>query len=166
MGLHTGKKRNALVVDDYFLIRRNHKLLLEKVGFGVVEANDGFDGLAKLEKYGVGYFSLIIVDIMMPTMSGAEFIMKCKERYNDDTPQIMVCSSSSEVPLVKKIAALGIAGYIVKPVDYKSLIERLMQMFPDMNSESSLPAPDNDNGNDDDDDDDYPEYLKTNNSRI
>lgn len=154
MGLKTGSKRNALVVDDYFLIRRNHKLLLEKVGFGVVEANDGFDGLSKLEKYGIGYFSLIIVDLMMPAMSGAEFIMKCKERYGDDAPQIMVCSSSSEVPLVKKIAALGIAGYIIKPVDYKLLIERLMQMFPDMAPESRVPSRVNGYDDDDDDDDD------------
>jgi len=148
----SAKKRNALIVDDYFLIRRNHKLLLEKIGFGVVEANDGFDGLSKIEKYGVGYFSLIIVDLMMPTMSGAEFIMKCKERYNNESPEIMVCSSSSEVPLVKKIAALGIAGYIVKPVDYKLLIERLMKMFPDMDPGSRRPASRDDDDDDDDDD--------------
>lgn len=150
----SAKKRNALVVDDYFLIRRNHKLLLEKVGFGVVEANDGFDGLSKIEKYGPGYFSLIIVDLMMPTMSGAEFIMKCKERYGDTSLNIMVCSSSSEVPLVKKIAALGIAGYIVKPVDYKLLIERLLKMFPDMDPEHRSVSRNNNDDDDDDDDDD------------
>ncbi|OGV38345.1 MAG: hypothetical protein A2020_08180 [Lentisphaerae bacterium GWF2_45_14] len=148
MGLQTENRRSVLVIDDYFLIRRNHKLLLEKIGFAVVEANDGFDGLAKIEKYGIDYFSLVIVDLMMPSMSGAEFIMKCKERYGENIPQIMVCSSASEVPLVKKIAALGIAGYIVKPVDYKLLIERLRTMFPDIDPKSP--------GNtlDDDDDDD------------
>lgn len=125
-------ERKALIIDDYFLIRRNHKLLLEKLGFGVIEAGHGQDGLDKLAKYGPDFFSLIIVDLIMPEMSGAEFLIKCRETYGDKTPPVFVCSSASEVPLVKKIAALGIAGYVVKPVDYKILISKLEEMFPDI----------------------------------
>ncbi len=120
----------ALIIDDYFLIRRNHKLLLEKFGFEVIESCDGNDGLAKLDKYGIDYFSLIMVDLMMPEMSGAEFLMKCKEIYDEKLPQVLVCSSAAEVPLVKKIAALGISGYMVKPVNYKLFIDKLRDMFP------------------------------------
>jgi CheY-like chemotaxis protein len=125
-------ERKALIIDDYFLIRRNHKLLLEKLGFGVIEAGHGQDGLDKLEKYGTDFFSLIIVDLIMPEMSGAEFLIKCREKYEEKMPPVLVCSSASEVPLVKKIAALGIAGYIVKPVDYKAFIAKLESMFPDI----------------------------------
>jgi two-component system chemotaxis response regulator CheY len=125
-------ERKALIIDDYFLIRRNHKLLLEKLGFSVIEAGHGQDGLDKLAKHGPDYFSLIIVDLIMPEMSGAEFLIKCRKEYGDSLPPVLVCSSASEVPLVKKIVALGIAGYIVKPVDYKALIAKLEDMFPDI----------------------------------
>jgi response regulator of citrate/malate metabolism len=65
-------------------------------------------------------------------MSGAEFIISCKEKWEGEIPPVMVCSSASEVPLVKKIASMGIAGYIVKPVDYRTLIDKLKKMFPEI----------------------------------
>lgn len=128
----TEDRLSILVVDDYFLIRRNHKLLLEKLGFEVIEATNGKEALSKLQQKGTQYFSLLIVDLMMPVMSGAEFMLKAREVYGDELPPVLVCSSASDVPLVKKIAALGIIGYIVKPVDYKILIKKLHEVIPEM----------------------------------
>jgi len=122
----------ALVIDDYFIIRHNHKLLLQKVGFSVTESINGEDALNILAENGPGYFCLIIVDLLMPQMSGEEFIMKAKELYGEKLPAVLVCTSTSDIPVVKKMAAIGIAGYIIKPVDYKALIKKLHTMFPDL----------------------------------
>jgi hypothetical protein len=52
----SGVKR-ILIVDDNLMIRRNHKLFLERLGFEVLEAVDGRNALAKIEHYGPDSFS-------------------------------------------------------------------------------------------------------------
>jgi two-component system chemotaxis response regulator CheY len=122
----------VLILDDYFLVRHNHKLLLQKLGFGVIEGNNGEEGLQILETKGADNFDLIIVDLMMPVMDGAEFIKAAREKYGDILPPIFVCSSTSELPVVREIVALGVADYIIKPVDFNVFIGKLKQMFPDV----------------------------------
>ena len=125
-----GRNRKVLVIDDYIMIRRNHKLLLEKLGFKVLEASDGEEALKMLRKTGSANISLMIVDLVMPVMNGADFITLCRKEFGSSTPQIVVCSSVSDLPIVKKIVSLGIDGYIIKPVDYKLLIKKLTELFP------------------------------------
>ena len=125
-----GRNRKVLVIDDYIMIRRNHKLLLEKLGFKVLEASDGEEALKMLRETGAANISLMIVDLVMPVMNGADFITLCRKEFGSSTPQIVVCSSVSDLPIVKKIVSLGIDGYIIKPVDYKLLIKKLTELFP------------------------------------
>jgi len=123
---------NALVIDDYFIIRHNHRLLLQKVGFVVTEAGSGHEALKILEDKGSEFFSLIILDLMMPVMSGEEFLNTIKTMFEGRLPKILVCTSTADLPVVKKMAEAGIDGYLVKPVDYKALIKKLYSMFPDL----------------------------------
>lgn len=125
-----GRNRKALVVEDYLMIRRNHKLLLEKLGFEVLEASDGEEALQRLRATGAANIALIIVDLVMPVMNGADFIYFCRKEFGKDTPQMIVCSSVSDLPTIKKIVELGIDGYVVKPVDYKMLIKKIGELFP------------------------------------
>jgi two-component system chemotaxis response regulator CheY len=124
------REHNVLVVDDYFLIRRNHKLLLERLGFTVYEATNGEEAHRMVSSQGPSFFDVIIIDIMMPVMNGEEFISRMRADFGEDLPRILVCSSASDVPLVKRLASSGIAGYMLKPVDYKALIRKLAEMFP------------------------------------
>ena len=126
------QKRKALVVDDYMLIRRNHRALLEKFGFDVIESADGEEALKHLREAGPGSFHLMIVDLVMPVMNGADLIALCRKEFGKTMPQIIVCSSVSELPIVKKIVALGIEGYLVKPIDYRLFIKKLNELFPDI----------------------------------
>ena len=125
-----GRNRKALVIEDYIIIRRNHKLLLEKLGFEVFEASDGEEGLKRMRSVGAANISLLIVDLVMPVMNGADFIYLCQKEFGDAIPPVIVCSSVSDLPIIKKIASLGIEGYVVKPVDYKLLIKKIGELFP------------------------------------
>lgn len=127
--MKTDKKHNILVIDDNFLIRHNYKLILEKNGFGFIESSKAEDGLEKLKTHDI---SLILLDLMMPGMSGLEFMYIARAKYKDDLPPVLVCSADSEVPVIKKMAEFGIAGYLLKPVDFKILINRLNQMLPEI----------------------------------
>lgn len=125
-----GLNRKALIIEDYMLIRRNHKLLLEKLGFEVYEAADGEEAMKRLRSVGAANVSLMLVDLVMPVMNGADFIYLCRKEFGAATPQVIVCSSVSDLPIIKKVVTLGIDGYVVKPVDYKLLIKKIEALFP------------------------------------
>lgn len=126
--MQTVKKNNILVIDDNFIIRHNYKLILEKNGFGFLEAGKAEEGLEKLMSNDV---SLILLDLMMPGMSGLEFMEIARDKYKSALPPVLVCSADSEAPVVKKMAQFGIAGYLLKPVDFNLLINKLRQIFPE-----------------------------------
>jgi len=82
----------VLILDDSSTARKIVKEALVKMGFGVVEATDGEDGLEKLENlydsYGKdisSHLKLIISDVEMPKMDGFHFAANVKEdaRYNN-----------------------------------------------------------------------------------
>lgn len=127
------QKHVALVIDDYFLIRHNFKLLLEKMGLKVDEAKNGQEALDMLAAYGSEKFSLIIVDLSMPVMNGTEFLERAKSIFNEKLPPVLVCSSNTDVPLIKEVISLGINGYILKPIDFKALMDKVHELIPSLN---------------------------------
>jgi len=124
--------RRILIIDDNLMIRRNYKVFLEKLGFEVVEAVDGKNGLDKMSHYGLETISLVMVDLNMPVMNGEEFVSAAKESFKELLPPVWVCTVSAEAPVVKSLAAKGISGYLVKPVQFKAFAGRLQALFPDM----------------------------------
>jgi len=122
-----GRGRKILVVDDYIMIRRNHKLFLERLGFEVVEASDGEEAIKKLREAGAKNVCMLLVDLVMPVMNGADFISLCRQEFGDELPPVLVCSSVSDLNIIRKIVAIGICGYIIKPVDYKALGKKLTE---------------------------------------
>ncbi len=126
-----GKKR-ILIIDDNMMIRRNYKLFLEKLGFEVIEAVDGRNGLDKMKRYGHETISLVIVDLNMPVMSGEEFVTSVKSSFAESLPPVWVCTVSAEAPVVKSLAAKGISGYLLKPVQFRTFATKLQALFPDI----------------------------------
>lgn len=127
-----GAAKKVLVIDDSFLIRRMHKAILEKIGFEVLEASNGQDALQKLTESDINSFSLIILDLLMPEMPGEEFMTQLRATYGNNTPKVLVCSSHSDIPIVKKMAELGISGYILKPIDQAHVSRKVKELFPDL----------------------------------
>lgn len=120
-----GKKKidmKILIVDDDRISRLIMRKLLEEGGFDILEAENGNEGLRILETEPV---DLIISDLMMPDMDGLEMVRRIKE--NDITKHInvIVVSASGEKEMIVKSAALGIEGFILKPVDANLLRQKV-----------------------------------------
>ena len=111
-----------LIVDDDRISRLIMRKLLEEGGFDILEAENGNEGLRILETEPV---DLIISDLMMPDMDGLEMVRRIKE--NDITKHInvIVVSASGEKEMIVKSAALGIEGFILKPVDANLLRQKV-----------------------------------------
>lgn len=108
-----------LVVEDDRKIARVVKVYLEGAGFRAVIAEKGKDALDLALKEPP---SLVILDLMLPDMSGEEICQELKEI--GDFPIIMLTAKSSEEERVAGFA-LGADDYVVKPFSPKELVARV-----------------------------------------
>lgn len=109
-----------LVVDDDKNIRKLITVVLEKEGFVVFNAKDGQEALNVLDKETI---DLIIVDIMMPNVSGYEFTETVR-LSNQKTP-ILMMSAKQLAEDRKKGFMAGIDDFMVKPIDTEELVLRV-----------------------------------------
>ena len=112
-----------LVVDDEKLLVKGIKFNLENEGYQVSTAYDGAAAveLAKKEK-----FDLIILDLMMPVLSGAEACMQIREF--SDVPVIMLTARSEDADKLMGFAC-GADDYVTKPFNILELKARIRALL-------------------------------------
>lgn len=110
--------KRIVIADDEPITRMDIKEMLEEVGYDVVgEASDGFDAIEMCKKYRP---NIVIMDIKMPLLDGinaSKIIMQ--EGLSDG---IILLSAYSDTNFIEKGKNVGVIGYLVKPLDNKSLI--------------------------------------------
>jgi len=104
---------HALVVDDSQTIRLILRKYLGKIGFDVVEAADGVEGIARLRE--MPQTDLVLVDWNMPNMSGVDFVRAVRTiRQYDSLPLVMV-TTNTELDQIASALEAGANEYIMKP---------------------------------------------------
>lgn len=110
--------KKIVIVDDEPITRMDIREMLEEAGYNVVgEASDGFDAIEMCKKY---LPNIVIMDIKMPLLDGinaSKIIME--ERLADG---IILLSAYSDTNFIEKAKNAGVLGYLVKPLDNKSLV--------------------------------------------
>lgn len=120
-----GEAYRVLVVDDSMFVTKQIGQILTSEGFELAgTASNGEEGV---EKYKELYpnVDLVTMDITMPKMDGVTALEKIIE-FDKDAKIVMV-SALGKQDLVKKSLLLGAKNYIVKPLDRKKVLERIMQ---------------------------------------
>jgi adenylate cyclase len=107
-----------LLVDDEASILSSLKRVLRPRGYTLITAQSGAEGLRLLEEHAV---DLIISDMRMPEMTGAQFLGKAKERYPEVT-RILLTGYSEITSTVSAINDGGIYHYLQKPWDEQDLV--------------------------------------------
>ncbi|MGM9613615.1 MAG: ANTAR domain-containing response regulator [Butyricicoccus sp.] len=108
----------VVIADDEPITRMDIKEILEEKGYEVIgEAADGFDAveLCKAKKP-----ELVLMDIKMPLLDGLSAARIMMEE--DVDAAIVLLTAYSEREFIDSAKDLGISGYLVKPIDEKSLI--------------------------------------------
>lgn len=126
------EQRNILVVDDERMIREAVSSYLEKKGFQVFCAENGLEALAVFEKEEIGF---IILDLMLPDLSGEEVCMRI--RRTSQVPIIMLTAKSMEADQLNGLK-IGADDYITKPFSLKLLHARMETIFRRVGQESPL----------------------------
>jgi two-component system chemotaxis response regulator CheY len=114
----------ALVVDDSRLIRQIEVAVFSKIGgVEVEEAEDGADALAKLTK---NKYDIVLLDWMMPKMTGEQILREIRgvAGPNKDAPVVMVTAEVERNKIIQ-LATLGISGYVTKPFTAELLEEKI-----------------------------------------
>ena len=122
------KGKKILVVDDNKLNIKVARRALQNFEFEIDEAEDG---QVCLDKINAGNeYDLILMDIMMPNMSGEETIKKLKENKNFNTPVIALTADALS-DAKEKYMQEGFVDYIAKPFSRDQIKEKLDNIFKD-----------------------------------
>lgn len=113
-----------LTVDDSSTIRTIINKTLGELGFAIEQAEDGEQGLAKLQEVSV---ELILLDVTMPVMDGPTMLEKLRAT-GDRTPVIMLTSESKRSIMTGAIK-LGVEDYILKPFKPDELKAKVLKVL-------------------------------------
>ncbi len=111
----------VLIVDDEIELLDIFKSELEASGFDVTTASNGQEAL---DAFGLSRFDLVITDICMPWMNGADFLAKLRQVAADSRTYVFAISGHSLFS-EDQLKELGASALIQKPFDYRQVIEML-----------------------------------------
>ncbi len=112
----------VLVVDDNDTVRELARRVLKTYGFSVIQANSGMDALALLERAPVRV-SVVLLDLVMPGMSGQETLAKIRESW----PALPVVLTSGYSSTELALQDSPTESFIQKPFRVQALVESLTE---------------------------------------
>ncbi len=119
-------KRKVLVVDDDPQIR---KILERMLSVNVYEVQTASDGASALTKISENRFDLVILDIMMPGMSGIEVCREIRKTHSDPAMQVLMLSAKDSQSDRLRALEYGADDYVTKPFHVGSLARKIEYML-------------------------------------
>ncbi len=116
-----GTPFTILIVDDNEFVLRPLSRYLTEEGYRVLEARTGDEALSKVEEH----VDLVILDVMMPGLSGIEVLEKLRQSYSDDELPVIMATATSGSEQIVQAFELGANDYITKPLDFPVVLARL-----------------------------------------
>jgi DNA-binding response OmpR family regulator len=105
--------KKILIVEDEPLMLKFLEFRLTKAGYDIQTAQDGNEA----EEYmNTKAFSLIIIDLMIPFVSGFELLAKKKDTVNKHTP-VLIISAYTQESIISESLSLGAEAFLPKPID-------------------------------------------------
>ncbi|WP_457668285.1 response regulator [Thiolapillus sp.] len=116
----------VMIVDDSLSAREAAAIVLERAGYRVATAIDGFDAMKKIEQE---MPALALVDMEMPNMNGIELTRHIKASTEwQDLPVVMLTSRST--PKHRQMAEVaGVDAYVTKPFDEADLLNTMQRLI-------------------------------------
>jgi len=113
---------HILIVDDDNVARKNLTRLLQKEGFKVSSAKNGFMGIELLSK---NAYDLMMTDLVMEDMDGLELLSKAKDQYPNT--EVILITGYASIPTAIKAIKKGAYHYLEKPIRPDEMIHLVHQ---------------------------------------
>src|SRR5205807_745182 len=117
---HTLVSMRILIVEDYELLRDSLAQGLREAGFAVDTASDGEQGWWHASS---GSFDVMILDLMLPRMSGLSLLRRLRQQRNDVHVLVLTAKDTTEDRI--EGLNLGADDYLVKPFAFGELLARV-----------------------------------------
>jgi two-component system chemotaxis response regulator CheY len=118
--------KKILVVDDSATVRQQVSLALTQAGYAVVEAADGQEGLAMLDK---GDVAMVICDVNMPRMGGLDMLENLRRDPRHAAVPVVMLTTEGHPGLVERAKKAGARGWIVKPFKAELMISAVSKLL-------------------------------------
>ena len=113
----------VLIIEDGSFLSDLYKIQFEKSGYKVVQSYDGLDGLSKIS---IETPSVVVLDLILPELSGLEVLERLKKDPKFARIPVVVLSNIRDEEKMKKTLTLGAVGYIIKPtLTPKQIVEEV-----------------------------------------
>jgi PAS domain S-box-containing protein len=111
-----------LVVDDEEMNRDMLSRRHERRGYFTLTAAGGAEAIEKIGGTGC---DLVLLDVMMPGMSGVEVLQKLRERYEPSELPIVMASARTDTDVITQCLRQGANDYVTKPLDFEVVLARV-----------------------------------------
>lgn len=115
-------KGHLLVVDDNELNRDMLSRRLQRKGYTVEVAVDGYEALDKIEET---EFDLILLDIMMPGLSGIDVLENLRQRFTLTQLPVIMATAKNDGATIVQTLQLGANDYVTKPLQFAEVLARV-----------------------------------------
>jgi CheY-like chemotaxis protein len=105
------EKKKILIVEDDSFVAEVYSTKLSEMGYDVMIAQNGEEGLAELKK---GKTDLILLDIIMPVMGGIEMLTEMKKNEDWKKIPVILLTNVGEKESIQKVRDLGVKNYLIK----------------------------------------------------
>lgn len=124
------KSLKILLIEDDIIEVMKFKRVLSNLQFNhtIIEANNGEEAL-KLLNLKDQMPNIILLDLNMPKIDGIEFLSGLKKIDSFSHIPTVVLTTSSNYKDLKECYKIGIAGYILKPLDYEKYVNKIESLF-------------------------------------
>ena len=116
----------ALVIDDSRAMRTIIGQILRSIGYEVVDASNGREGLQRVSE--VGPLNLILVDWNMPEMNGIDFVRALRSDRKNDDVRVMMVTTETEMKRMAEALEQRANEYVMKPFTRDVILQKLEQM--------------------------------------
>ncbi|MCB8945492.1 MAG: response regulator transcription factor [Ardenticatenaceae bacterium] len=128
--------RDILVVDDEASVVEVVSLYLQKEGYEVRTARDGYSALAAI-RYQLP--SLVVLDVMLPQVDGLEIMRRLRDDPTSNVPVILLTARSQETDRIYGLE-LGADDYVTKPFSPAELVSRVKAVLRRTHNQSVVPG--------------------------
>jgi DNA-binding response OmpR family regulator len=118
--------KKVLIVDDELNIVTALEFLLQRSGYEVMAAQNGDEALKRVESFAP---DLVLLDVMMPRISGYEVCRRMRERPDWKHIKIIMLSAKGREAEVSKGVSLGADLYVTKPFSNNELVGKIGELL-------------------------------------
>jgi len=133
---YTMQKLNLLIAEDTKTMRKLYEVGLSEDTFTVTFAEDGQQAI---DEYKKSKYDIILLDIQLPLLSGytvlkmiraiEPVVKKTDEKSDERRPLVIMATAAGKKEDIMDCMKLGINGYLVKPIDHKTISTKIMEIY-------------------------------------